>query len=265
MNHSKQLIKLFFVLALLAANYNFLLAQQYPEMVFVKGGTFKMGSISGDKDESPVHSVTLSDYYIAKYEVTVAQYKQFCMETGRRFPSSPKNEWYEEHPNAAKWVWKDNYPIVNVTWRDAMLYCRWLSKKTGENYTLPTEAQWEYAARGGKKSKRYKYSGSNDSKKVAWYDETTNEKGPKNVGQLSPNELGIFDMSGNAWEWCKDYFGKYPSTHQHNPTGAEKSPYRVVRGGSWYYVEYLSRLTARDGPEYFYTNFNYGFRVVKNI
>ncbi len=257
-------IILFCVFIMLIQQCDFLFAQEYPEMVFVKGGTFKMGSRSGDRDELPIHTVTLSDYYIGKYEVTVAQYRAYCEEVGRRFPSSPNREWYNEHPNADKWKWKDENPMVNVTWREAMSYCRWLSKKTGENYTLPTEAQWEYAARGGNKSRRYKYSGSNDIGKVAWYDETTNEKGPRAVGTLKPNELGIYDMSGNAWEWCKDYFGIYPSKPQTNPTGAEQSSYKVVRGGSWYYIKYLARLTARDGPEPSFTNFNYGFRVVKN-
>lgn len=239
------------------------LSQENPEMIFVKGGTFIMGSASGEKDEQPIHSVTLSDYYIGKYEVTVAQYREYCKATGRRFPNSPNRAWYEEHQNAIKWVWKDNNPIVNVTWKDAMLYCHWLSKKTGQKYTLPTEAQWEYAARGGIKSKNYKFSGSNDVDKVAWYDETTYEKGTRNVGMLQANELGIYDMSGNAWEWCKDFFGKYPASSQTNPQGITNSAYKVIRGGSWYYVDDLARLTARDGPYPYYTNFNYGFRVVR--
>lgn len=243
--------------------HSFINAQKLPEMVFVKGGTFQMGSNSGESDERPVHSVTLTDFYIGKYEVTVEQYKAYCNEVGKSFPSPPKPSWYEEHPNASKWTWNDNYPVVNITWSDAMDYCKWLSKKTGQKYTLPTEAQWEYAARGGKNSKNYKYSGSSNINKVAWYDETTFEKGPKPVGTLKPNELGIYDMSGNAWEWCNDYFGKYPSSNQNNPMGPSSSPFRVIRGGSWYYVANLARLTARDGPYPHYTNYNYGFRVAR--
>ncbi len=263
MNKTKIIILFSSILALLLSSSN-LLAQKYPEMVFVKGGTFNMGSKAGDKDETPVHKVSLSDYYIGKYEVTVAQYRVYCRETGRNFPSAPTKEWYNEHPNASKWEWKDDNPIVNITWKDAQLYCKWLSKKTGEKYTLPTEAQWEYAARGGNKSKNYKYSGSNDINTVAWYDETSYEKGPKNVGTLKANELGIYDMSGNAWEWCSDFFGKYPKSPQTNPTGTSGSPFKVIRGGSWYYMAYLARLTVRDGPRTDYTNHNYGFRVAKS-
>jgi formylglycine-generating enzyme required for sulfatase activity len=232
-------------------------------MILVKGGTFKMGSNSGENDEKPVHTVTLSDFYIGKYEVTVAQFKLFCSETGRKLPPEPKSDWYEENKNAVKWVWKDDYPIVNVTWKEAMDYCSWLSKKTGQNYTLPTEAQWEYAARGGNKSGNYKYSGSENINKVAWYDETTLEKGPKSVGTLKPNELGLYDMSGNAWEWCSDYFGRYSSETQTDPLGPSKTPFKVIRGGSWYYVSSLARVTARDGPYPHYTNYNYGFRVAR--
>jgi len=239
------------------------LSQKLPEMVLVKGGTFKMGSNSGEADEKPVHSVTLSDFYIGKYEVTVAQYKEYCTENGKKLPPDPKPEWYEEYKNASKWIWKDDYPIVNISWKDALDYCTWLAKKTGQNYTLPTEAQWEYAARGGNKSGNYKYSGSESINKVAWYDETTLEKGPKSVGTLKPNELGIYDMSGNAWEWCKDFFGRYPSEAQKDPQGPASSPYKVIRGGSWYYVAHLARVTARDGPYPHYTNYNYGFRVAR--
>ena len=239
-------------------------AQKYPEMVFVQGGSFQMGSQSGESDEQPVHTVILSDFYIGKYEITVEQYNAYCRELGKRLPSVPSAEWYEEHPNAIKWSWKNKNPILNVSWKDAMDYCSWLSKKTGHNYTLPTEAQWEYAARGGQKSSNFKYSGSNNLNKVAWYDETTQEKGPKPVGQLKSNELEIYDMSGNAWEWCFDNFGRYSSGTQKNPTGPSSSPFKVIRGGSWYYVGNLARLTARDGPYPHYTNYNYGFRVVRN-
>ncbi|MDF1548339.1 MAG: formylglycine-generating enzyme family protein [Bacteroidales bacterium] len=260
------MIKSILIVCIAFVNLNFqnrILSQSLPEMVYVKGGSFKMGNNSGESDEKPTHTVILSDFYIAKYEVTVAQYKAYCNEVGRRLPNDPKPSWYEEHPNASKWVWNNNYPILNVSWNDAIEYCKWLSRKTGQNYTLPTEAQWEYAARGGQYSKNYKYSGSNNINKVAWYDETTYEKGPQPVGSLKPNELGIYDMSGNAWEWCKDFFGKYSSSTQTDPSGPSNSPFRVIRGGSWYYVAHLARLTARDGPYPHYTNYNYGFRVAR--
>ncbi len=235
-----------------------------PAMVFVNGGSFMMGSNDGYADEKPAHKVTLSDYYIGKYEVTVAQYRQFCNETGHPMPSNPSEDWYEEHTNAVKWQWNDTYPIVNVKYTDALAFCRWLSEKTGENYTLPTEAQWEYAAKGGSHSKGYKYSGSNNIDEVAWYDETTREKGVRSVGKLKANELGIYDMSGNAWEWCLDFWGDYPSKAQTDPTGAKSSQWRVIRGGAWYNVDEMARNTTRDGPLPNASSFYYGFRVAKS-
>jgi len=232
-------------------------------MIMVKGGSFKMGANDGYDDEKPVHNVSLSDFYICKYETTVAQYRAFCMATGRKMPADPNEAWYEEHDMVGKWIWVDNNPITNITWYDAEAYCKWLSEISGETYKLPTEAQWEFAARGGLKSKGYKYSGSNNIKEVSWFDETTNEKGPKPVGKLKSNELGIYDMSGNAWEWCADKYGKYTSAVAKDPQGTDKGAYRVIRGGSWYYVEEMSRVTARDGPYPYYTNYNYGFRVAK--
>ncbi len=236
---------------------------KYPEMVFVKGGSFKMGSNNGYKDEKPIHSASLSDFYIGKYEVTVAQYRLFCKQTHHPFPPKPDRQWYDEHDKVREWTWRDNNPIVDVSWYDAQEYCEWLSKQTGDEYSLPTETQWEFAARGGNKSHKYKYSGSNDINEVAWYDETTYERGPKPVGQLKPNELGIYDMSGNAFEWCKDIYGHYPSRGGRNPSGAKRGPYKVIRGGSWYYVDDFCRVTQRDSPKPTLRKFVYGFRVAK--
>ncbi len=242
-----------------------LLAQKEPTMVLVKGGTFTMGSNKSEPDERPQHKVTLSNYYIGKYEITVKQYKEYCKATRKRMPANPQKEWYEQHDMARKpWVWKDNYPITNVTWTDAAGYCKWLSKKTGKKYALPTEAQWEFAAKGGTSSKKYKFSGGDNPKQVSWFDETTYEKGPMAVGRLKPNELGIYDMSGNVWEWCSDRYGRYSKGKQKNPKGPSKGSFRVIRGGSWYYVEEMVKVTTRDGPYPHYTNFNYGFRVVIN-
>ena len=235
-----------------------------PDLIFVKGGQFKMGCAQAGGDEVPVHNVHLSDFYIGKYEVTVAQYRAFCNATGHTFPSPPPSGWYEEHDKAIKWQWNDTYPIVNISYYDAKAYCKWLSELTGDKYDLPTEAQWEYAARGGQLSKSYTYAGSNDIDEVAWYDETTNEKGVKQVGRLKPNELGIYDMSGNVWEWCLDFYGKYTASSQRDPQGPSRGDFRVVRGGSWYYVDDMARITGRDGPKPTFADFNYGFRVVKN-
>jgi len=260
MNTRLNLLGLFIALFISGFTY----AQTEPDMVFVKGGTFKMGDNNGDHDESPEHSVTLSSYYISKFETTVKQYREFCTATGKPMPASPKQEWYQEHDQAKQWVWKDNNPITNVSWNDAIAYVKWLSEKTGKSYDLPSEAQWEFAAKGGTLSKQYKYSGSDNINEVAWYDETTYERGPMPVGRLKPNELGIYDMSGNAWEWCKDYYAKYKPGKFKNPEGPTKGLYRVIRGGSWYYVEWMSKVTTRDGPYPYRTNYNYGFRVVIN-
>ncbi len=254
-----------FLLYLIIINYT-LEAQnsKYPEMIFVQGGSFEMGSTDGYDDEKPVHEVTLSDFYIGKYEVTVGQYKKFCKATGRAFPAKPNKKWYEEHDNIREWTWRDNHPIVNVSWLEAEAYCKWLSQETGEEYTLPTEAQWEYAAKGGQKATQTQYAGSNNINLVAWYDETTYEKGTKPVGLLAPNELGIYDMSGNAFEWCKDFYGAYSSNAQENPQGISNGQYRTIRGGGWYYVSEFCRITQRDSPKSGLKKFDYGFRVVKN-
>ncbi len=236
----------------------------YPEMIDVKGGTFSMGSEDGYDDEKPVHEVSLSDYSIGKYEVTVFQYRKFCDATGKKFPAKPTSHWYVEHDQTEEWEWKEDNPIVNVTWYDAQEYCKWLSKETGANYSLPTEAQWEYAAKGGENSNSFKYSGSNKLNEVAWYDETTFERGTRPVGGLKANELGIYDMSGNAMEWCFDGYEKYTKKKQKNPAGGASPTYKTIRGGSWFYIDEFCKITQRDSPKINKTKFDYGFRVVKN-
>ena len=261
----KILVATVVVLAILSVSQ--LKAQSYlPELILVKGGSFLMGRDGGSPEEGPAHKITLNTFSIGKYEVTVAQYRQFCNETKRVFPKAPDSEdWYEEHYEIKKWIWRDNHPIVNVNWFDATAYCEWLSKKTGRVYRLPTEAEWEYAARGGQKSKSFKYSGSNNINEVCWYDETTLERGTMPVGTLKPNELGIHDMSGNAWEWCADYYGHtyYKTSPKANPKGPNHGQFRVIRGGSWYYVAEMASCTLRDGPYPEFKNWNYGFRIVR--
>ena len=200
------------------------------EMVFVKGGTFTMGATAeqgsdASSNEKPTHSVKLSDFYIGKYEVTQAQWKAVM-------GTNPSN-------------WKgDNLPVENVSWNDIQEFITKLNAQTGKKYRLPTEAEWEYAARGGNQSKGYKYSGSNSISNIAWYDANSN-KMTHIVGQKSPNELGIYDMSGNVWEWCQDWFGNYSSSFQTNPIGPSSSSYRVLRGGSWSYVARTCRVSIR--------------------
>jgi sulfatase modifying factor 1 len=198
-----------------------------PEMVFVEGGTFQMGSSSGESDEQPVHSVTLSSFSIGKYEVTQAQWKAVMGSTTGYIESC------------------DQCPVDEVSWNDVQEFIRKLNTKTGKNYRLPTEAEWEFAAKGGNKSKGYLYSGSHNINSVAWYVGNSREK-VHPVGLKQPNELGIHDMSGNVWEWCSDWYGNYKNHLEINPKGASSDPYRVLRGGRWSYDAKFCRVTDRD-------------------
>ncbi|GHT29262.1 hypothetical protein AGMMS49574_05550 [Bacteroidia bacterium] len=217
------------------------------EMVYVQGGTFSMGcsgeqgSDCGD-DEKPLHSVTVSNFNIGKYEVTQAQWKQIM----GSIPSYFKD---------------DNLPVENVSWEDVQEFISKLNAATGKRYRLPTEAEWEYAARGGNRSQGYKYSGSNNLNNVAWYwDNSSNKTHP--VGAKSPNELGVYDMSGNVWEWCSDRYGDYNSSSQTNPTGPSTGSYRVLRGGSWSGRAEGCRVSLRDYNAPGIRYYNVGFRLV---
>ena len=216
------------------------------EMVFVKGGMFTMGATSeqgsdADSDETPTHSVTLSDFYIGKYEVTQAQ-------------------WRAVMGNNPSYFKGDNLPVECVSWNDIQKFIKKLNAQTGKNFRLPTEAEWEYAARGGNQSRGYKYSGSND-RNNAWYKDNSSSK-THPVGQKQPNELGIYDMSGNVWEWCQDWYGSYSSSSQTNPTGPSSGSYRVLRGGSWYSNARYCRVSSRDGYRADISINSYGFRLV---
>jgi formylglycine-generating enzyme required for sulfatase activity len=200
------------------------------ELLYVKGGTFTMGCTpeqNGDcnNDEKPTHSVTLDDYYIGKFEVT----QDLWTAVMGKNPSNKKG---------------DNLPVENVSWNDAQDFIRQLNQMTGEHFSLPTEAQWEYAARGGSKSKGYKFSGGNILGNVAWYADNSSST-PHQVGTKDPNELGLYDMSGNVWEWCYDLYGNYSSESQNNPTGPTSGSVRVLRGGSWSYFAGLARVSYR--------------------
>ena len=186
-------------------------------MVWVEGGTFRMGATSeqgsADSDEKPVHSVTLNSYYIGKTEVTQALWKAVM-------GSNPSN------------FRGDNLPVECVSWNDCQVFIRKLNSLTGQNFRLPTEAEWEFACRGGNNSRGYKYSGSNYIDNVVWYDGNSGDK-THPVATKSPNELGIYDMSGNVLEWCSDWKGDYSSGAQTNPKGPYDGSSRVYRGGSW--------------------------------
>jgi formylglycine-generating enzyme required for sulfatase activity len=218
-----------------------------PEMVSVEGGTFWMGCSSEQQgscsgDESPLHSVTVSNFRIAKYEVTQALWKSIMGNNPSNFIG-------------------DNLPVENVSWDEAQEFISRLNAATGKQYRLPTEAEWEYAARGGNQSKGYKYSGSDSIEQVAWF-ESNSGSNTHPVGTKQPNELGIYDMSGNVWEWCYDWFGTYPASAQRDPMGASSGSYRVFRGGSWYCSAAGCRVAIRSyispGNRYYFL----GFRLV---
>lgn len=226
----------------------------YPEMVLVEGGAFNMGDewVFGEGDELPVHEVVVKNYYISITEVTVKQYRQFCQETYRQMPEAPS------------WGWKDNNPIVNVSWYDAVAYCDWLGDKMEKFYRLPTEAEWEYAARGGKNSKGFKYSGGQTMQNLGWFDENSNKR-TQAVAVKKTNELGIYDMSGNVWEWCLDmydyeYYTYYSSDS--DPRGPLSGRGRTLRGGSWSTDVSYCRVTDRNHIEPEYRSSKGGFRVV---
>ena len=204
------------------------------EMVKVEAGTFMMGATSEmkdsyddpDSDEKPVHQVTLTnDYYMGKYEVTQALWQAVM-------GSNPSN------------FKGDNLPVETVSWNDCLGFISKLNSMTGRKFRLPTEAEWEYAARGGKKSRGYQYSGSSNISDVAWYNENSGSK-THPVGTKQANELGIYDMSGNVWEWCSDWDGSYSSSSQTNPTGADSGLFRVRRGGGWSYFARYCRSSSR--------------------
>ena len=208
-------------------------------MIAVEGGTFQMGaqssSSSGDNydsdaysDESPVHDVTLSSYYIGETEVTQELWEAVM-------GSNPS--YHSGYPQR---------PVEYVSWNDCQEFITKLNNLTGKNFRLPTEAEWEYAARGGNKSQGYKYSGSNTIDNVAWYDGNSGSK-THDVKTKQANELGIYDMSGNVWEWCQDWYGSYSSGSQTDPTGPASGSSRVCRGGSWFSYAEICRVSDRGG------------------
>lgn len=263
----KTTIKRGFVFLFLSLSFVYSSFAGGADMTLVKGGTFKMGNTFEEnfEDELPVHSVTLNDFYIGTYEVTQGEWKSVMGNN----PSQFKGD--------------DNKPVENVSWFDAVNYCNKLSEKEGltpcytfgrnnaviwnqsaNGYRLPTEAEWEFAARGGLKSKNYVYAGSNNLDEVGWFKDnsggTTHPTGTKRA-----NELGLYDMSGNVWEWIWDWYSNsYASDAVSNPEGVTSGFERGRRGGSWHIVSKSSRSSNRLGsPPQMVFNF-VGFRIVKN-
>ena len=213
------------------------------QMVYVRGGSFEMGATPEQgndayADEYPVHTVTLDDFYIGRFEVTQWQWMLLMGAEFARLVA-------EDTSNTFEGVGAD-YPTYYVSWERAALFCERLSAATGRTYRLPTEAEWEYAARGGRHHDGTKYSGDNNSWDVAW--RRLNSEGTAHpVGQKKPNGLGLYDMSGNVWEWCSDWYDPkyYSVSPSHNPKGPETGSFRVKRGGSWRFKQNSCRVSRR--------------------
>jgi formylglycine-generating enzyme required for sulfatase activity len=243
-------------------------------MVLVEGGTFQMGSANGDGDEKPVHTVTVKSFYMGKYEVTQKEWEEIMGTTVQQ-------QWAMASNTGSPRGAGDNYPIYCVSWYEAVEYCNRLSvmekltpayRGSGDSivcdfnatgYRLPTEAEWEYAARGGNKNPEpCEYSGENSADRVAWYDGNSGGRAHP-VGVKQPNSLGIYDMGGNVWEWCWDWYGSYSGASQKDPTGAPSGTERVLHGGSWNYTAGFTRPAYRYYHLPSYQSSNLGFRLVR--
>ncbi len=223
-------------------------------MVPVEGGTFMMGGTPEQGNdaidrERPVHEVTLSTYYIGQTEVTQALWQAVMEDCPSYFTGS-------------------NLPVEQVTWTECQEFITRLNALTGRSFRLPTEAEWEFAARGGNESGGYKYAGSNELPVVAWYSYNdswdvrgTDYYGTHPVATRNPNELMLFDMSGNVHEWCQDWYGGYAADAQVDPAGPASGTTRVYRGGSWYFDEWFCRVSFRNGVAPTYRSYGIGMRL----
>jgi formylglycine-generating enzyme required for sulfatase activity len=249
-----------------------------PILTSVDGGTFMMGNNAGTNDEKPEHKVTLNSFFLGKYEVTNAEFKKFVDATGYKTDAEQPDSVNKKHGLPPRGInngtWKmymnnvpvpaadSNKPVANISWHDAVAYCNWLSQATGKKFRLPTEAEWEYAAKGGAKSKGYKYVGGNNLNEVAWYVENS-DKRSHTIGKKMPNELDIYDMAGNIREWCSDWYSDtyYKTSPEDNPAGPDRGSNRVVRGGSWGSEEGRMRISYRNNEFPYNSALGFGFRV----
>lgn len=217
-------------------------------MVFVHGGTYIMGNNGGKPNARPAHEVILQDFYISKYEVTQKLWHQ-VMKSDTTHPS-----------------YCAECPIYDIKWQYMQDFISQLNSTTGKTFRLPTEAEWEYAARGGKQSRGYKYCGSDSLEDIAWYKPNADLK-THPVGLKNPNELGLYDMSGNVWEMCSDWYDPrfYKRSPTQNPHQNKKKTFRVVRGGSWRSEEERCQSRARNRDVYDHHINNGGFRLVMEV
>lgn len=216
-------------------------------MVLVKGGSFQMGATAEQgkdiyEDERPKHSVKLSDFHIGKFELTQA-------------------EWQAVMGDNPSYFKGNNLPVENVSWNDVQRFIKKLNQMSGKKFRLPTEAEWEYAARGGAKTKNYKYCGANSYNSIAWHKDNAAKK-THAVGQKKGNELGLCDMSGNVYEWCADSYGSYSSKSQTNPKMVRSDNFKVTRGGSFLSMNKFLRTSFRSKETATTANPNLGFRLV---
>ena len=214
------------------------------KMKHVSGGSFQMGNASDDayRDERPVHKVTVSSFYMGETEVTQSLWQAVMDDNPSHFRGG-------------------NRPVENLSWNDCMEFILLLNQITGYQFRLPTEAEWEYAVRGGKKGQRYKYAGKNTMGGIAWFLDNSGNK-THTVKGKSPNELGLYDMSGNVWEWCADWYGRYATSSQTDPTGVDEGMYRVLRGGCWNSNDWYCRVSNRSFNNPDHGSNGYGFRLV---
>lgn len=247
------------------------------EFVLVKGGCYQMGDTfgEGEADEKPVHEVCVDDYYIGKTEVTVGQFRRFVDATSYRTEAETGDGCYVY--NGSNWNkerdknWRnpgfrqaDSHPVACVSWNDAGAFIGWLDKNSSQQVRLPTEAEWEYAARSGGKNEKWAGT-SNESSlgSYVWYSSNSGKR-THPVGEKQPNGLGLYDMSGNVWEWCQDWYGDkyYGQSSRNNPQGASTGSDRVIRGGGWGGNARLARAANRfrGGPGF--RDFGLGFRLV---
>lgn len=238
------------------------------ELVWIEGGTFGMGSLvtepGRDRDEGPLHRVTLDGFWMGKFEVANGQYLHFQRESGYNGSADADSDYLEHIKGNSVMPTGHDHPVTWTTWKNAVAFCDWLSTKTGHAYSLPTEAQWEYACRAGS-STRFSFGNSvADLAKHAWYGANSAHR-PQPVGRKLPNDFGLYDMQGNVWEMCLDWYSDsyYSTSPSHNPPGPDHGAYRVFRGGSWYskgdYCRSANRVFDEPGNAHEY----FGFRVVR--
>ena len=269
-----------------------------PQMAAIPGGNFAMGSEDGDADERPIHTITVNTFLIGKFELTVKEFSQFVAATNYETDAEKigySHIYTYEFERCNKVSWRDDEdghprpgseydkPVIHVSWNDADAYCKWLSKQTGKHYRLPTEAEWEYAAGNGKKHTRYSWgnNASSDMSSNPIVPATASGQKPlicsskfeenktgcfyvDKVGMYQPNDFGVYDMCGNVWEWCNDWYSAkyYTYSDTKNPKGPKEGENKVIRGASWVYYPEKGTTTYRSGGNPTLTNYNLGFRVV---